>query len=59
MANDQAMQRYPVPGTILNQWIIPAKEYSAFTIQGGQTLRVVDIEGKQVPDRPAPGTPPI
>jgi uncharacterized protein YcgI (DUF1989 family) len=50
MANDQAMRCYPVPGTIVKEWIIPAKEYSAFTIQRGQTLRFVDIEGKQVPD---------
>jgi uncharacterized protein len=50
MMNDQAMRRYPVPGTIVKEWIISAKEYSAFTIQRGQTLRFVDIEGKQVPD---------
>ena len=50
MANDQSMRRYPVPGTIVKEWIIPAKEYSAFSIQRGQTLRFVDIEGKQVPD---------
>ena len=50
MANDQVMRRYPIPGTIVKEWIIPAKEYSAFTIQCGQTLRFVDIEVKQVPD---------
>lgn len=50
MVNDPVMRRYPVPGTIVNEWIIPAKEYSAFTIRRGQTLRLVDIEGKQVPD---------
>jgi uncharacterized protein YcgI (DUF1989 family) len=50
MANEQAMRRYPIPGTIVKEWIIPAMEYSAFTIQRGQTLRFVDIEGKQVPD---------
>ena len=50
MANDQAMRCYPVPGTIVREWIIPAKEYSAFTMSRGQILRCVDIEGKQVPD---------
>jgi uncharacterized protein YcgI (DUF1989 family) len=44
------MRRYAVPGTIVKEWIIPAGEYSAFTIRRGQTLRFVDIEGKQVPD---------
>jgi uncharacterized protein YcgI (DUF1989 family) len=50
MANDTAMRRYPVPGRIVKEWIIPAKEYSAFTLRRGQVLRFVDIEGKQVPD---------
>src|SRR3989442_15984098 len=50
MANDLAMRCYPVPGAIVKEWIIPAKEYSAFTIRRGQTLRFVDMEGKQVPD---------
>jgi len=50
MANDHVMRRYPVPGTIVKEWIIPAKEYAAFTMRRGQTLRFVDIEGKQVPD---------
>ena len=50
MVNDPVMRSHPVPGTIVNEWIIPAKEYSAFTMGRGQTLRFVDIEGKQVPD---------
>jgi uncharacterized protein YcgI (DUF1989 family) len=50
MENNSVLRRYPVPGTILKEWIIAAKEYSAFTIRRGQTLRFVDIEGKQVPD---------
>jgi uncharacterized protein YcgI (DUF1989 family) len=50
MENNSVMRRYPVPGKILKEWIIAAKEYSAFTIRRGQTLRFVDIEGKQVPD---------
>jgi uncharacterized protein YcgI (DUF1989 family) len=50
MANDLAMRCYPVADTIVKEWIIPAKEYSAFTIRRGQVLRFVDIDGKQVPD---------
>lgn len=50
MANESVMRCYPIPGTILKEWVIPAKEYSAFTIRQRQTLRFVDIEGKQVPD---------
>jgi uncharacterized protein YcgI (DUF1989 family) len=50
MTNELVMWSYPVPGAIVKEWIIPAREYSAFTIRQGQTLRFVDIEGKQVPD---------
>lgn len=50
MANESVMRCYPIPGTILKEWVIPAKEYSVFTIRQKQTLRFVDIEGKQVPD---------
>jgi uncharacterized protein YcgI (DUF1989 family) len=50
MANDRVMRRYPVPGMIVKEWIIPAREYSAFTMRRGHTLRFVDVEGKQVPD---------
>jgi uncharacterized protein YcgI (DUF1989 family) len=50
MANELPMRSYPVPGVIAKEWIIPAKEYSAFILRRGQTLRFVDIEGKQVPD---------
>jgi uncharacterized protein YcgI (DUF1989 family) len=50
MANEAVMRSYPVPGAIVKESIIPAKEYSAFTIRRGQALRFVDIEGKQVPD---------
>src|SRR5215472_148986 len=50
MANELVMWRYAVPGAIVKEWIIRPKEYSAFTIRRGQTLRFVDIEGKQVPD---------
>jgi uncharacterized protein YcgI (DUF1989 family) len=44
------MRKFPVPGTIVKEWVIPAREFSAFTMERGQVLRFVDIEGKQVPD---------
>ena len=44
------MRRYPVPGTVVKEWVIPAREYAAFEMQRGQVLRFVDVEGKQVPD---------
>jgi uncharacterized protein YcgI (DUF1989 family) len=44
------MRKYPVPGTVVKEWVIPAREYAAFEMQRGQVLRFVDIEGKQVPD---------
>ena len=50
MGNDLVMRRHPIPGMIVKEWIIPAREYSAFTMRRGQTLRFVDTEGKQVPD---------
>jgi uncharacterized protein len=50
MANEIVLRSYPVPGMVVKEWIIPAKEFSAFTIRRGETLRFVDIEGKQVPD---------
>ena len=46
----EAMRRFPVPGTIVKEWIIPAQEYAAFTMKQGQVLRFVDVEGQQVPD---------
>lgn len=46
----EAMDRFPTPGEIIRRWIIPAKEYSAFRLSKGETLRFVDIEGQQVPD---------
>lgn len=41
---------HPYPGKLLREWIIPPMGYSAFTLQKGDILRLVDIEGKQVPD---------
>lgn len=36
-------------GVVLDQ-IIPPKEYLGVELQRGQVLRIVDVEGKQVPD---------
>ena len=47
---DQAMRKHPIPGRIVKEWVIPAKEYLAFTMQRGHVLRFVDVEGQQVPD---------
>jgi uncharacterized protein len=44
------MRKFPVPGTIVREWIIAAKGYDAFVMKKGEVLRFVDIEGKQVPD---------
>lgn len=42
--------RANVPGTIVSESLIPAKEYAAFRMKTGQVLRFIDIEGQQVPD---------
>lgn len=44
------MRTHPVPGKILSEFVIPAKEYASLTMKEGLTLRLIDIEGKQVPD---------
>jgi len=50
MPDTDTLHRFPVPGTIVKEWIIPAQEYAAFTMPRGQVLRFVDVEGQQVPD---------
>src|SRR3989338_22340 len=46
----EIMRMHAVRGKILREFVIPAKEYAGLTMKEGQTLRCVDIEGKQVPD---------
>lgn len=46
----EIMRTYAVPGKILSEFVIPAREYASLNMQAGQTLRFVDMEGKQVPD---------
>lgn len=43
-------QALPQPGPVVSDTIIPAKEYLGVELRRGQTLRIVDVEGKQVPD---------
>jgi uncharacterized protein YcgI (DUF1989 family) len=37
------MRKFPVPGTILKEWIIDAKGYGSCTMKNGEILRFVDI----------------
>ncbi|HUG76855.1 MAG TPA: DUF1989 domain-containing protein [Burkholderiales bacterium] len=46
----EILRMHAVPGKIVAQFVIPAKEYAGLTMKQGQTLRFVDMEGKQVPD---------
>lgn len=39
-----------VPGEILRDLAIPAREYVGFTAYTGNVLRVIDLEGQQVAD---------
>jgi uncharacterized protein len=39
-----------VPGATRWRYVIPPKEYLGFDLKLGEVLRVVDLEGKQVPD---------
>ena len=50
MREAETLRKHPIPGTTVKEWIIPAKEYAAFTMKQGQVLRFVDVEGQQVPD---------
>lgn len=49
--NDEAvLHTHPVPGEIGQESIIDARGYTALTLSPGLVLRLVDIEGQQVPD---------
>jgi uncharacterized protein YcgI (DUF1989 family) len=43
-------QQTATPGRVIRDEIIPPKEYLGVELRTGQTLRIVDVEGKQVPD---------
>ena len=38
------------PGPILRDEMLPARGRTAFTVDRGQTVRVVDVDGQQVAD---------
>lgn len=44
------VQHAPTPGRNISDQVIPPKEYLGLELRAGQTLRIVDVEGKQVPD---------
>jgi uncharacterized protein YcgI (DUF1989 family) len=44
------LHKHEVPGSTVREWVVPAKEYAAFLMNRGQVVRLVDLEGKQVPD---------
>lgn len=50
MEYQEVLRTHAIPGRAISEWVIPASEYCAFNFARGETLRFVDIEGKQVPD---------
>lgn len=47
---DEVMHDHDIPGRIVQEWVVPAKEYSAFYVDQGDVIRFVDLEGQQCPD---------
>ena len=43
-------QQATTPGPVVSDQILPPKAYVGIELRTGQTLRIVDVEGKQVPD---------
>ena|SRR2546425_5107248 len=46
----QVEQLATVPGRVMSDHVIPAREYYCATVTSGQTIRVIDVEGQQVMD---------
>lgn len=46
----EILRKHAIPGKVLREFVIPSQEYAALTMKAGETLRFVDMEGKQVPD---------
>lgn len=44
------MTATPPVGAISLEHVIPPKEYLGLELKKGQVMRIVDMEGKQVPD---------
>jgi uncharacterized protein YcgI (DUF1989 family) len=40
----------PVLGSLVQETLVPAREYAAFELLNGQVMRIVDVEGQQVAD---------
>jgi uncharacterized protein YcgI (DUF1989 family) len=47
---DAARHGHDIRGTVVREWVLPAKEYGAVYLDRGQVLRFVDLEGQQCPD---------
>lgn len=48
-SHSSAFTKYAITG-VVSRWVVPAKGYVGFRLAHGQTVRFVDLEGKQVPD---------
>lgn len=47
---EEGLGKFPVTDEIVEKWVIPARGFATVSIQRGECLRLVDIEGRQVPD---------
>lgn len=45
-----AFDKFDIPGRTINRWVVPAKGYCGVRLAKAQTMRFIDLEGKQVPD---------
>ncbi|MEA2622508.1 MAG: uncharacterized protein QOH61_1418 [Chloroflexota bacterium] len=39
-----------IEGRVMQETLIPAREYGTFELYHGQVMRIIDVEGEQVPD---------
>lgn len=44
------LEKSGITGKIVSEKTIPAREYHALSVKKGQILRLIDVEGQQVPD---------
>jgi uncharacterized protein len=47
---EEAFEEFEVPGKVIDRWVVPARGYCGIHLARGQSVRFVDLEGKQVPD---------
>jgi uncharacterized protein YcgI (DUF1989 family) len=50
MKTDSLTAAADVPGDVLRDEIIAPREYTSFTMRRTNVLRIIDLEGQQVPD---------